>query len=140
MQKIDRFLEATGLTLISAILMASMPCLVAAQSESMLYLVEFEATGAGAPTTREQAIELLDNLIIPSIESLAKNGKIQAGGILVGARAGVFIVGAKSNDEVTELVRVLPAWGVWHWTVTPLESFAQRASLEKKMVQQLRKK
>jgi hypothetical protein len=140
MQKLNRFLGATGLALISMVLMAAMPSLASAQSESMLYLVEFEATGAGAPTTPQQAIELLDKLIIPSIESLAKDGKIQAGGILVGARAGVAIVGAKSHDEVTELVRALPAWGVWHWTVTPLESFAHRASLEKKMVQQLRKK
>ena len=122
MQKFDRFLGATGLALISAVLMALMPSLVAAQSESMLYLVEFEATEAGAPTTQEQAIELLEKLIVPSLESLAKDGKIHAGGILVGACAGVFIVGAKSHDEVTELVRAFPAWGVWHWTVTPAEA------------------
>ena len=66
MQKLGCFLRATRLVLISAVLMASMPSLVTAQSESMLYLVEFEATGAGAPTTREQAIELLDKLIIPT--------------------------------------------------------------------------
>ena len=47
-------------------------------------------------------------------------------------------VAAQSHDEVTELVRALPAWGVWGWKVTPLESFANRADLEKKVVQQLR--
>ncbi|HLA62124.1 MAG TPA: hypothetical protein VK626_07755, partial [Nitrospiraceae bacterium] len=33
----------------------------------MLYLVEFEATQAGAPTSREQTIEVLDKLVIPTL-------------------------------------------------------------------------
>jgi hypothetical protein len=110
----------------------------AAQDDGMLYLVEFEATEAGAPTTQEQTIELLKKLIIPSLETLAKDSSIKAGGLRVGARAGVLIITAKSHEEVTEFVRLLPAWGVWGWKVTPLESFADRANLEKKMVQQLR--
>lgn len=57
---------------------------------------------------------------------------------MVGARAGVIILAAKSHDEVTEIVRALPAWGVSEWKVTPLESFAHRTDLEKKMVRQLR--
>jgi hypothetical protein len=51
-----------------------------------------------------------------------------------------FIVAARSHDEVTDLVRALPAWGVWGWKVKPLESFAHRAALEKKVVQELRAK
>ena len=104
----------------------------------MLYLVEFEATQAGAPTSREQTIELLDKLVIPTLESLGKDGKVLAGGIVAGARAGAFVVGAKSQDEVTELVRALPAWGIMQWKVTPLETFAHRADLEKQVVQGLR--
>ncbi|TDJ70753.1 MAG: hypothetical protein E2O38_10160 [Proteobacteria bacterium] len=138
MRIIERFIGVTALVLIIAVLMASTPPSVAAQGENMLYLVEFKATEAKPPTTREQAIELLEKLIVPSLENLAKDGKIHAGGLLAGARAGVFIVGAKSHDEVTELVYALPAWGVWHWKVTPLDSFAHRADLEKKVVQGLR--
>jgi hypothetical protein len=104
----------------------------------MLYLVEFEATQAGAPTSREQTIELLDKLVIPTLESLGKDGKVRAGGIAGGTLAGAFVVGAKSKDEVTELVRALPAWGIMQWKVTPLETFAHRADLEKKVVQGLR--
>ena len=104
----------------------------------MLYLVEFEATQAGAPTSREQTIELLDKLVIPTLESLGKDGKVRAGGIAGGTLAGAFVVGAKSKDEVTELVRALPAWGIMQWKVTPLETFAHRAYLEKKVVQGLR--
>ena len=105
---------------------------------NMLYLVEFEATQAGTPTSREQTIELLDKLVIPTLESLGKDGKVRAGGIAGGTLAGAFVVGAKSKDEVTELVRALPAWGIMQWKVTPLETFAHRADLEKKVVQELR--
>jgi len=105
---------------------------------NMLYLVEFEATQAGTPTSREQTIELLDKLVIPTLESLGKDGKVRAGGIAGGTLAGAFVVGAKSKDEVTELVRALPAWGIMQWKVTPLETFAHRADLEKKVVQGLR--
>jgi len=138
MQRVARFMGNTALALIATVLMASYPPSVSAEAGNMLYLVKFEATGAGAPTTREQAIELLDKLVVPSLEKLAKEGRIRAGGLLVGARGGVFIIEAKSHDEVTEIVRALPAWGVWNWKVKPLESFAHRADLEKKMVQELR--
>jgi hypothetical protein len=108
------------------------------RNATMLYLVEFEATQAGAPTSREQTIELLDKLVIPTLESLGKDGKVRAGGTVVGNLAGAIVVGAKSKDEVTELVRALPAWGIMQWKVTPLETFAHRADLEKKVVQELR--
>jgi hypothetical protein len=108
------------------------------RNATMLYLVEFEATQAGAPTSREQTIELLDKLVIPTLESLGKDGKVRAGGIAGSTLAGAFVVGAKSKDEVTELVRALPAWAIMQWKVTPLETFAHRADLEKKVVQGLR--
>jgi len=126
------------LAFLITVFMSSTTPSVAAEGENMLYLVEYEATAAGSPTTAQQAIELLDKLIVPTFENLAKDGKTRAGGVFVGARAGVFVVSAKSHDEVTELVRALPAWGVWNWKVTPLESFAHRAEIERKVVQGLR--
>ncbi|RPH78853.1 MAG: hypothetical protein EHM80_09250, partial [Nitrospiraceae bacterium] len=39
-----------------------------AMATNMLYLVEFEATQAGTPSSREQTIEQLDKLIIPTLE------------------------------------------------------------------------
>ncbi len=127
---------AFAVALISMV--AVVPTPVSAQGEGMLYLVEFEASAAGAPAGPAQALALLETQIVPSLEALGKEGRIKAGGILVGARAGVFIVAAKSHDEVTAMVRALPAWGVWEWTVTPLESFASRAALEKKNTSALR--
>lgn len=138
MKRINGFVMIPALALMATLLMASALPARAAQDSDLLYLVEFEATDAGAPTSREQAIELLEQLIVPSLESLAKDARVSAGGLLVGARAGVLVVTAKSHDEVTGFVRALPAWGVWNWKVTPLESFAHRAGLEKQVVQQLR--
>lgn len=138
MKRLQRSIRLEVLTLITTTLMLLMPAASAAPNDRMLYLVEFQATEAGAPTTKEQAIELLEKLIVPSLETLAKDSSVKAGGLRVGARAGVLIIAAKSHEEVTEFVRLLPAWGVWGWKVTPLESFANRADLEKKMVQQLK--
>ena len=104
----------------------------------MLYLVEFEATQASAPTSHEQTIERLDTLVIPTLESLGKDGKVRAGGIAAGTLAGAFVAGAKSKDEVTEFVRALPASSIIQWKVTPLETFAHLADIEKKVVQGLR--
>lgn len=103
-----------------------------------VYLVEFEATQAGTPTSREQTIERLGKLVIPTLESLGSDSKVRAGGITAGTLAGAFVVEAKSKDEVTELLRALPAQGTMQWKVTQLETFAHRADIEKKTVQGLR--
>lgn len=138
MSEFKGFSQVTMLVLVTMLAAASTSAAVAAQNGSMLYQVEFQANEAGTPTSPEQAAELLDQLIVPSLESLSTNGNIRAGGLFVGARSGVFIVTAKSHDEVTILVRALPAWGVWDWKVTPLERYDHRADLEKKVVQQIR--
>ena len=106
----------------------------------MLYLVKGVASQAGTPTMPAQAIELLQRQVIPSLEALAQHqtdGKILAGGIVVGARAAVFIVEAASHEEVTNLVRNLPFWGILEWEVTPLETFTHRATLERQQVEKL---
>lgn len=110
-----------------------------AGADRMLYLVEFETIESGAQASGGQAaVELRERLIVPSLERLANNPMIDAGGIVLGGHAGVFVIEARSHDEVFEVVRALPAWGVWDWKVTPLQGFASRAALEKKMIQELR--
>ena len=106
-----------------------------------LYLVEFMAAQAGAPPSREQTIEQieqLDKVLIPSLESLGKESRILAGGIAAGTFTGAFVIEAKSKDEVTALVGALPASSIMKWQVTPIETFAHRADIEKKTVQGLR--
>ena len=87
MQKLG-FIGLPMLAMITALLMTSALGSEAPQSENMLYLVEFEANEAGVPTIRQQAIELLEQMIVPSLDNLAKDSNIHAGGLDVGARAG----------------------------------------------------
>jgi hypothetical protein len=51
-----------------------------AATRATLYLVEFETTPTGTTTSRAQQIERIDKLIIPTLESLGKDGKVHAGG------------------------------------------------------------
>ena len=105
----------------------------------MKYLV----TGSEGPgfASREEAIEVLER-ILPTFDALTKlekERKIVAGGLPVGDRAFVFIAEAASNEELDQLLRSIPAWGVLRWHVTPLQSFAGRAAQERDEVKRLKK-
>jgi hypothetical protein len=106
----------------------------------MRYLV----TGSEGPgfTSPEEALAVLEKGILPTFDELMKletEKKILAGGLPVGDRAFVFIVEAASNEELDQLLRRIPAWGVLRWQVTPLQSFGGRAAQERDVVKQLRK-
>jgi muconolactone delta-isomerase len=101
----------------------------------MKYLV----SGAGGPgfSSPEEAVDILEEEILPTfaaIMKLEKEGKILAGGLPVGERSFVFIAEAASHDELDKMLRGIPAWGVFDWQVTPLQSFGGRAALEKAFV------
>lgn len=106
----------------------------------MKYLV----IGSGGPgfASQEEALEVLPNIILPSFKeliALEKSKKIIAGGLPVGDRAFVFIVEAKSNDELDQMLRKLPIWGELDWEVTALQTFSGRAKQERQAVQKLKK-
>ena len=101
----------------------------------MRYLV----TGSEGPgfASPEETIGVLEKIVIPSfaaLTALESKKKIVAGGLPLGERAFVFIVDAKSNEEVDALLRDLPMWGVLKWQVTPLQSFTGRARIEREAV------
>jgi len=106
----------------------------------MRYLV----VGSGGPGfgSPEEAVEVLDSVVLPSFDELVqleKKKKIVAGGLPVGDRAFVFIVEAKSNDELDNLLRKIPMWGSLDWEVTPLQTFAARAKQERQSVREYKK-
>ena len=114
---------------------------VAQGQGKMIYLVTGEYIDPGPMLPPQQAAKQLEHVIIPSLDILAKmemEKKILTGGILVGARAGVFIVEASSNEEVDQLVRGLPFWPLLSWEVTPLQSFAGRAVLDRQALKNLK--
>jgi hypothetical protein len=106
----------------------------------MRYLV----TGSHGPgvASPEEAVQVLEKGILPTFGALLKleaTKKIVAGGLPVGDRAFVFIAEAASNEELDQLLRSIPAWGVLQWQVTPLQSFAGRAAQERGVLKQLKK-
>ena len=107
----------------------------------MKYLVVgSEGPGFASP---EETVEVLEKGILPTFDALLKleaDKKILAGGLPVADRALVFILEASSNDEVDQILRDIPAWGVLKWKVTPLQSFAGRADKERSIVEALKKK
>ncbi len=74
-----------------------------------------------------------------ALMKLETDKKILAGGLPVGDRALVFILEAASHEEVDQLLRDLPAWGVLKWVVTPLQSFDGRAKMERSIVEEIKK-
>jgi muconolactone delta-isomerase len=106
----------------------------------MKYLVV--ASGGPGFAYPEEALEVLQSVILPNFKeilSLEKRKKIIAGGVPVGERTFVFIVDAKSNDELDQMLRKLPMWGELDWEVTALQTFNGRARQERQAVKELKK-
>jgi hypothetical protein len=106
----------------------------------MKYLViGSEGPGFASP---EETIEVLEKGVFPTFDALLKleaDKKILAGGLPVADRALVFILEASSNDEVDQILRDIPAWGVLKWKVTALQSFEARANKERSIVEALKR-
>lgn len=105
------------------------------------FLVTGEYVDPGPLLPPQQLVQMVENLVIPSFEALAKledQKKVLGGGIASGARAGAFIVDVASNDELNRLLQELPFWGIVKWTSTPLQSFRDRAKDEKAAMERIK--
>lgn len=105
----------------------------------MKYLV----TAEGGPgfATPEEAVNVLENFILPTFDALMKmeRKKLISGGLPVGERTIIFVLEASSNEEADKLLRGLPAWGLFDWEVIPLQSIKGRADTELDAVRRLKK-
>lgn len=104
----------------------------------MKYLVVGSMGAAFA--SPEEEVKLLKEKVFPSFDqliALEKKKKILAGGLPVGDRAFIFIMEASSNDELDEVLRAIPLWGLMDWEVTPLQTFHGRATQERGIVKKL---
>jgi muconolactone delta-isomerase len=54
------------------------------------------------------------------IKQLENNGKVLAGGAMIGKPGGCVIVDVDSNEELSELLTRLPVAGYMDWEVVPL--------------------
>lgn len=113
--------------------------LVAAPASADLYLVTTsEGPGFASP---DEVAEVLENGILPTFAMLTRlkaDKKIIAGGLPAGSRRLYLMVEAASHDEVDRMLRDLPAWGVFSWKVTALQSIEGRASIEKDILKSLK--
>ena len=107
----------------------------------MRYLVIGEYVDPGPLLPPQGVAQVVEQLIIPSFEALAKledDKKVLGGGIFVGARGGAFILDVASEDEANRILQDLPFWGVVKWALTPLQGFRQRAAGERPRVERLK--
>jgi len=107
--------------------------------------VKYLVLGSNGPTgtTVEDMIEILEDLVLPGLEALIRlesENTLLAGGVPVSERGVVFIIDVPSNEELDQILRGLPLWGILEWQVTPLQSFEGRAFQERRMVQQMKKR
>ncbi len=107
----------------------------------MRYLVTAEFVDPGPLLPPQQLGQLMEQLVLPSFEALAKleeQKKVLGGGIYAGGRAGAFILDVASHDEANRLLMSLPFWGVVKWTLTPLQGFRERAVDERQAMERLK--
>lgn len=105
------------------------------------YLVTGEYVDPGPLLPPEQVVQMVEQLVLPSFEALAKleeQKKVLGGGIVCGARAAAFIVDVASNTELNQLLQGLPFWGIVKWTSTPLQTFRERSADERKAMEQIK--
>lgn len=136
MRKITMILFVVLLTLLLSNIQVN------AQGSKMKYLVKGEFVDPGPLMSQEQTIKLIKGVIIPSLDLLAKwqeEGKL-TGGLAVGSRRGVFVMEARSHEEVDKMLQSLPFWGLLKWEVTALRSFKGRADQEREAVKAMNSK
>lgn len=103
----------------------------------MQFLVTMEYVEPGPLFAPQQLGQMVADMILPSFELLANlqaEGKIVAGGVLVGTRTASFVVEAAHHDELDQLLEGMPWWGVMKTTVAPLQAFAQRAANDRALL------
>ena len=76
----------------------------------MRFLVTIDGSGIGVGMPPERLAQVVDQMVLPSIEQLAQweeEGRIHGGGYTA-ARGGAFMMDTDSSEEVDRLVASLP--------------------------------
>lgn len=123
--------RALGVLLSGALLLGGTMDANAADKSTgkMYFLVEMDHVKSGTPPSREQGQAFIKGIILPTLalaEQYAAEGKIVAGGPVVGRVALRFIVQADSPQDVDRIIESLPLWRVAETRVIPLTTFGDR--------------
>ena len=88
----------------------------------MRFLVTIDGSDIGAGIAPEQLAQVVNRMVVPSLERLAQweqDGRIHGGGYAA-ARGGAFMMDVDSPEEVDRLVASLPYFPLVKVDVTPL--------------------
>jgi hypothetical protein len=113
-------------------------CLSGPASADLFLVTTSEGPGFAAP---EEVVEVLEKGILPTFDRLMElkaKKKIVAGGLPAGSRTFYLIIEAENHDEVDRMLRGIPAWGVFSWIVTPLQTLEGRAEMERDILKTLK--
>lgn len=101
----------------------------------MQYLVTGEWVEVGALLPSEKLVPILDQNVIPGLETLAgweEEGRIR-GGVFAAERGAAWVMEADSSEEVGEQLASLPFWGQMNWHVRALQSFLSASEREREV-------
>jgi hypothetical protein len=107
----------------------------------MLYYIKVEMESTLGSLPPDAAINVLEHTILPSLEILVKweeSGKIK-GGAIAGNRAGHIIVEAASHQEISDLLRSLPFWGLMKFEVVPLQTLKSALEGDRGVLERFKK-
>ncbi|HPT73683.1 MAG TPA: hypothetical protein PKX52_02160 [Methanomassiliicoccaceae archaeon] len=107
----------------------------------MEFLVLMKLTEDGMGETADENKNILEKLIIPSIEDLLKMEKegIVRGGFFEGQRAAAFIFSVSSGEELDDMLSSLPCSAVFGIESMPLESLADALTRDRRILEDLKK-
>jgi muconolactone delta-isomerase len=106
----------------------------------MRFLVTMEHIDSGEPMAPHELAALLENVVLPSVKTLGeweKAGKAK-GGILAGRRGAAFVIDVDSHEQLSDMLRSVPIWGVSDIDIVPLESNDHRYKADGEMAKQMK--
>lgn len=95
----------------------------------MQYLVRMRLASASRPTTPQEGVAFIEQLVLPTLDRCKKlqdEKKILAGGPMSGTVGLVLIMNAESARELDDLVTSLAPWPRMETEVIPLTTFEGR--------------
>ncbi len=104
------------------------------------YVVAFKLREESYGGSSEEAVYMLTDQIIPSLEMLArweKEHKVM-GGFFEGQRSGTMIIEAEDNLELDQMLASLPMMGVYEVDVAPVQRIGSALERDRRIVQEIK--
>lgn len=104
------------------------------------YVVAFKLREESYGGSSEEAMYMLTDQIVPSLEMLArweKEHKVM-GGFFEGQRSGTMIIEAEDNLELDRMLASLPMMGVYDVDVAPVQRIGSALERDRRIIREMR--